>query len=39
MSPMVKINQAPMRLVPVRGWLRRLVTLAGALSNNLEQSR
>jgi hypothetical protein len=39
MSSMVKINQAPMRLVPVRGWLRCLTALADALSNNLEQSR
>ena len=39
MSPMVKITQAPMRLVPVRGWWRCLTALAGALSNNLEQSR
>ena len=37
MSPMVKINQAPMRLVPVRGWLRCSTTLAGALSSNLER--
>lgn len=40
MSPMVKIDQAPMRrLVPVRGWRRFLTTLAGALSNNPEPSR
>ena len=39
MSPMVKINQAPFRLVPVRGWLPSLTALAGALSDNPEQSR
>jgi hypothetical protein len=39
MSPMVKINQTSMRLVPVRGWLRCLTMLAGALSDNPEQSR
>jgi hypothetical protein len=39
MSPMVKINQAPMRLVPVRGWLRCSTTLAGALNRNLERLR
>ena len=39
MSPMVKINQAPMCLVPVRGWLRCLTTFAGALSDNPEQLR
>ena len=39
MSPMVKIDQALMRLVPVRGWRRLLTTLASALSNNPEQSR
>jgi hypothetical protein len=39
MSPMVKINLAPVRIVPVRGWLRCLTALAAALSNNLEQPR
>jgi hypothetical protein len=34
MNPMVKINQAPKR-----GWLRCLTALAGALGNDLEQSR
>ncbi len=39
MNPMVTITQAPMRLVSVRGWRRCVTTLAGAMSNDLEQSR
>lgn len=39
MSPMVTITQAPMRLVPVRGWRRCVTALAGASSTNREQPR